>query len=294
VPHLELGKPGEYLTDRLTDEALKVIDAAGDRPFFLYLAHHAVHTPIEAKPGDVKDATHLLSKTAPPRNATYAAMVRNLDENVGRVLAHLQKRGLAERTIVLFFSDNGGYNGVYRQQQVTDNAPLRSGKGSLYEGGVRVPLIISWPGVTPHGAECREPVLSTDLFYTMLAMAGLSQPDPSCGDGLSLAGLLASPQTHLARDALFFHYPHYYSSTSPVSAIRAGDWKLLEYYEDDRVELYNLREDLGETTDLAARMSDQVRRLQDRLHGWLAAVGAQFPATNPGFKPKPPAKPRAR
>jgi arylsulfatase A-like enzyme len=290
VPHLELGRPGEYLTDRLTDEALRIIDAAGERPFFLYLAHHAVHTPIEAKPGDVELAGELSSRAGSRRNATYAAMVYNLDENFGRVVAHLQKRGLAERTIVVFFSDNGGYTGTYGREQVTDNAPLRSGKGSLYEGGVRVPLIVSWPTVTPRGAECHEPVVSTDLFYTMLDMAGLPQPKAPCGDGMSLAGLLARPQTHLARDALHFHYPHYYITTSPVSAVRAGDWKLLEYYEDRHAELYNLREDPGETTNLAGRMSGKARQLQDDLHRWLTAVAAQQPTENPDFRPKPAAK----
>lgn len=281
VPHLELGKPGEYLTDRLTDEALKIIDRAGDRPFFLYLAHHAVHTPIEAKSDDTAHFSELFAKNGTRRNAPYAAMVRSLDENFGRVLDHLQKRGLAERTIVIFFSDNGGYNGNYKKQQVTNNDPLRSGKGSLYEGGVRVPLIVSWPGVTPTGAVCHEPVVSTDLFYTLLAMAGLAAPDDPAADGLSIAPLLANPKAHLARDTLYFHYPHYYGTTSPVSALRAGDWKLLEYYEGRHVELYNLRDDLSEMTNLAAQMSDRAEKLREKLHGWLAATGAQLPTANP-------------
>ena len=285
VPHLELGQPGEYLTDRLTDEALKIIDRAGERPFFLYLAHHAPHTPIEAKPADVKHCVESLAEKAPRRNATFAAMVRSLDENFGRVLAHLQKRGLAERTIVIFNSDNGGYNGNYKKQQVTDNAPLRSGKGSLYEGGVRVPLIVSWPGATPRGALCREPVLSTDLFYTLLDMAGLPAP-AGTADGLSLASLLKNPAAHLQRDALFFHYPHYYGTTSPVSAIRMGDWKLLEYYEDQHVELYNLHADLSEKTDLAAEQPERAKQLRERLHAWLDASGAQLPTKNPDFKPR--------
>ncbi len=253
MPHLEFGKHGEYLTDRLTDEAIKVIDHAGGQPFFLYLAHHAVHTPIEAKADDVTHFSESLAEKGSRRNATYAAMVRSLDENFGRVLAHLHERRLTENTIVIFCSDNGGFIGDYDRQQVTDNAPLRSGKGSLYEGGIRVPLMVSWPGVTPRGATCREPVVSTDLFSTILSMAGLPMPKDVCPDGQNLTAVLKHPETHLTRDALFFHYPHYYETTTPVSAVRAGDWKLLEYYEDRHVELYNLRRDLGERSNLARR-----------------------------------------
>jgi arylsulfatase A-like enzyme len=277
VPHLEFGKPGEYLTDRLTDEAMKVIDRAGQQPFFLYLAHHAVHVPIEAKKGDIQHFTESFAEHGTKRNASYAAMVRSLDENFGRLMAHLRQRGLAENTIVIFSSDNGGYIGKWGKQQVTDNAPLRSGKGSLYEGGIRVPLMVSWPGVTPQGAVCSEPTISTDLFYTLLTMAGVAQPKQPCGDGQDLAGLLANPAAHLGREALFFHYPHYYDTTAPVAATRAGDWKLLEYFEDHRVELYNLRDDLGEQSNLAAKMGDKVRQLRGSLHSWLVAVGAQLP-----------------
>lgn len=287
VPHLEFGQPGEYLTDRLTDEGLKIIDRAGDRPFFLYLAHHAPHTPIEAKKGDVEHFDETFAKKGSRRNATYAAMVRSLDETFGRILTHLTQRGIEDRTIVIFASDNGGYNGIYRRQQVTDNAPLRSGKGSLYEGGIRVPLLIHWPGVTAPGAVCREPVVSTDLFHTLLAMTGLapSKDEGASADGRSLTPLLKDAQAHLGRDALFFHYPHYYSTTSPASAVRAGDWKLLEYYEDRRVELYNLRDDLSEQTNLAQQRADKARELRDRLHAWLSAVGAQMASANPKARP---------
>ena len=298
VPHLEFGRPGEYLTDRLTDEALKIIDRAGERPFFLYLAHHAVHTPIEAKAADVDHFVEEFSEKSVHRNAAYAAMVRSLDENFGRVMKHLQERGLLDHTIVIFNSDNGGYIGNYQKQQVTDNAPLRSGKGSLYEGGIRVPLMVSWPGVTPQGAVCHEPVLSTDLFYTLADMAGLAKAAAPTADGQSLRPLLEKPQTQLVRDAVFFHYPHYYHTTSPVSAVRIGDWKLLEYYEDHRQELYNLRTDLGERTNVIAQHGDKAKQLDDRLHAWLHDVGAQLPSANVAFKPRPKGKkqpaPRAR
>jgi arylsulfatase A-like enzyme len=277
VPHLEYGKHGEYLTDRLTDEAIKIINHAGEQPFFVYLAHHAVHTPIEAKAADVTRFSESLAEKGSRRNATYAAMVRSLDQSFGRVLAHLQQRGLAENTIVIFSSDNGGFIGNYNGQQVTDNAPLRSGKGSLYEGGIRVPLAVFWPGVTPQGATCYEPVVSTDLFCTILSMAGLPMPKDVCPDGKNLTPLLRHPQSHLARDALFFHYPHYYETTTPVSAVRAGDWKLLEYYEDHHLELYNLRRDLSERSNLAPQMGEKARELRARLRGWLDSLKAQMP-----------------
>jgi arylsulfatase A-like enzyme len=285
VPHLEFGKPGEYLTDRLTDEALRVIDQAGDQPFFLYLAHHAPHTPIEAKPNDV---SHFEAKIRPGQhhqNAVYAAMVKSLDDSVGRVLDHLKQRGLAENTIVIFTSDNGGYIGTEKGQTVpvTSNAPLRSGKGSLYEGGIRVPLIVRWPGVTPAGVECREPVIVMDLFHTLTGALSLEK-SKGAADGMDIGPLLRDPAQTLKREALYFHYPHYYPTTTPVGAIRAGDWKLLEYFEDGRCELYHLKNDPGEKTDLASRMPDKAASLRKQLQRWRAEVRAAEPTPNPASK----------
>lgn len=285
VPDLEFGKPGEYLTDRLTDEALKVIDHAGKQPFFLFLSHHSVHTPIEAKEEDV---AHFDAKLEPGMNhqhGVYAAMMKNFDDNVGRVLDHLKDRGLEETTLVIFASDNGGFIGADkasgRDMPVTNNHPLRSGKGSLYEGGIRIPLIIRWPGATRAGTVCDEPVITMDLFSTMLAAAGLpSEAD----DGVDLTPLLKDPPSALGRDALFFHYPHYYPTTSPVSAIRDGDWKLLEFFEDDHIELYNLREDLSEQRDLAEEKPEVVHSLREKLHAWRDSVDAALPTSNPDFK----------
>jgi arylsulfatase A-like enzyme len=286
IPHLEFGQPGEYLTDRLTDEALKIIATAGDKPFFLYLAHHAPHTPIEAKPELVARFERKLKPGLRHHNPDYAAMMHSLDESVGRILDALDQRGLAGRTIVIFTSDNGGYIGEYGGRQVTDNAPLRSGKGSCYEGGVRVPLLVRWPGVTPRGEICREPVILTDLHPTILEMA---RCDVAAGantalDGLSLTVLLKNPAARLPRETLFFHYPHYYATTTPVSAVRAGDWKLLEYFEDNRVELYNLRDDLGEQRDLARQQPDKAAELRQRLHAWRQQVGARLPTPNPSLQ----------
>jgi arylsulfatase A-like enzyme len=291
VPHLEFGKPGEYLTDRLTDEALRVIDRAGKRPFFLYLAHHAPHTPIQARDADVKQFEDKVRPELRHRNPVYAAMVKSLDDSVGRVLAHLKARGLDGNTIVVFTSDNGGFIGLDRARgqtvPVTNNTPLRSGKGSLYEGGIRVPLVVRWPGRTPAGAVCDEPVLLADLFPTLVGAAGLSISPKTILDGVDLSGLLKDPKAKLGRDALFFHYPHYYETTTPVGAVRAGDWKLLEYFEDERVELYNLKDDPGEKTDLARSMRKTADELRQRLRDWRKEVGAAMPSPNPVFRGKP-------
>lgn len=287
VPHLEFGKPGDYLTDRLTDEALRVIDHAGKQPFFLFLSHHAPHTPIEAKSADIEYFNRKLKPGANHQNAIYAAMIKSLDESVGRVIAHLKQRNLLDNTLIVFTSDNGGYIGSNRGRTVTNNAPLRSGKGSLYEGGLRIPLIVWQPGVTPKGKTSNEMVVTNDLFYTLLASAGLSLLQPDTGEGMNLWPLLKDPQTRLQRDRLFFHYPHYYDTTTPVSAIRQGEWKLLEYLEDQRIELFNLKGDPGETTDLSKQMPAQAEKLRAELHQWRTRVNAQMPKPNPDFKPAP-------
>jgi len=289
LPGLDYGQPGEYLTDRLTEEALAVIDYAQNRnqPFFLYLSHHAPHTPVEAKPQDVEHFRRKLQPGSPWQHPVYAAMVRSLDQSVGRVLNELEKRHLAEQTLVIFTSDNGGFIGKDRRTglTVTTNTPLRSGKGSLYEGGLRVPLFVRWPGCSPpEGADCQQPVLTADLFFTALAAAGL-KPDAAPADGLDLAPLLRNPGGKLAREALCWHFPHYYDTTSPVSAIRAGQWKLLEYFEEGRRELYDLEADPGEQTDLAAAQPQRVEALAQKLAAWRREVNARLPQPNPNFKP---------
>ncbi len=288
VPHLAWGRAGEYLTDRLTDEAIQVIDKAKDQPFFLNLWHYGVHTPIQAKTADVEYFTKKRKPGMRHQNATYAAMVKNLDDNVGRLLAKLDERKLTERTVIVFTSDNGGYLGNPKGETVTSNHPLRSGKGSLYEGGIRVPLLVYWPGETPAGAVCAEPVTSTDFYRTLLDIAAV--PDNvkrnTQSDGLSLVPLLKDPKARLDRGALYWHFPHYYPTTTPVSAVRRGDWKLLEYHEDGRVELYHLKDDLGEAADVAAKMPEKAADLRQRLEAWRKDVGAQMPAANPDFKGK--------
>lgn len=280
VPGLGLGQAGDYLTDRLTDEAIALIDAARNRPFFLNLWYYSPHTPMDGKPELVEKYRKRIKSGMKHQNPDYAAMIESLDANVGRLLAYLKQRKLEQRTLVIFASDNGGTIIQHRGQQVTDNSPLRSGKGSLYEGGIRVPLIVRLPGVTPRGSVCDEPVICTDFYPTILELCGVSAASrPAAGplDGRSLAPLLRQPNARLNRDALYFHYPHYYMTTTPVSAIRAGDWKLLEYFEDHRVELYHLQDDPGETRDLASQQPTRAAQLRDQLDAWRSAVGAKLP-----------------
>jgi arylsulfatase A-like enzyme len=289
VPHLEFGRPGEYLTDRLTDEALRVIDHAAARrqPFFLYLAHYAPHTPIEANAADVDYFTTKLQPAMVHQNPVYAAMIKSLDDSVGRVLTRLRERNLEHKTLVVFASDNGGYLGTDRRQTVpvTSNAPLRSGKGTLYEGGLRVPLLVRPPGAKSPGAQCDEPVMLTDLYPTLAAAAGLALPVDASLDGIDLTSLLANPSGRLDRDALFFHYPHYYHAppSTPAGAVRAGRWKLIEYFDDQRVELYDLDRDPGEQQDLASEQRDLADALRQRLHDWRRSVDAALPEPNPRY-----------
>ncbi len=283
------GKPGEYLTDRLTDEALALIEANRERPFFLYFSHYAVHTPLQAKPDLVAKYRAKLRPGLKQNNPTYAAMVESMDQSVGRVMEKLDALGIADRTIVFFTSDNGGYSGYGGKPGGTCNAPLREGKGSAHEGGHRVPLIVRWPGVTTAGSVCREPVTSVDFYPTILAMTGAcgDQRHNSAVDGVDLAPALKQQGT-LARDAIYWHYPHYnVFPQTPYGAVRQGDYKLIEFYEDGRFELYNLRTDLAETTDLAERMPELVTTLSGKLATWRESVGAQMPLPNPGHDPAP-------
>jgi arylsulfatase A len=282
VPHLEWGKPGEYLADRLTSEALNVMTKAKDRPFFLDLWFHSVHIPIEAPPNLVAAYKHQIRPGLHHTNATYAAMVENLDENVGRVLDHIEKLGIADKTIVVFGSDNGGYIGKSEGEKVTDNYPLRSGKGALYEGGIRVPLIVRWPGNSARNVTCNEPVITNDFYPTVLEMTGLIDKNRyEQKDGRSLAPLLRNPKLELDRKNLYFHYPHYYETTTPVSAVRNGKWKLLEYLEDGHCELYDLEKDLSEKHDLSSIYPQKVIELRNQLHLWRESVNAQMPILNP-------------
>ena len=254
LPNLKGGSKDEYLTDRLTLEAEKFMEANRDRPFFLYLPEFAVHLPLQAKPGAIEHFQGKAPAGAPQHNPIYAAMVSSLDENVGRVLKKLDELELAERTVVFFMSDNGGllYEGKSKDN-VTSNAPLRAGKGHLYEGGIREPMMIRWPGVTKPGSTCDDPVISVDFFPTILEMAGAKADPKSPPDGLSLTPLLKG--NALQRDAMYWHYPHYSNQGGvPAGAIRSGSHKLIEFYEDGRLELYNLAGDIRESKNCWTRI----------------------------------------
>lgn len=343
---LEGGPNGEYLTDRLTTEALKWVEKNKDQPFFLYLAQYAVHDPIQgrgdlvvkyekklAKMGKGKGAPFLLegnpddgtevSGTAmddahkgfrvfPDRtvkikqrqdNVEFAAMVDCMDENFGRVMAKLKELGLADNTIVIFFSDNGGMsaanfgNPARNIQPVgldkafsTSNLPLRGGKGWLYEGGIREPMLIYWPHQGEHGVTSEVPVTSTDFYSTILDMVGIDpKPRGSNGiDGSSLVPILKGDKAGseaLKQKPLFWHFPHYsnHGAQSPGGAVRYGDYKLIEYYENNTVQLYNLKDDPGEQHDLAKTQPDKAKELTAMLHDWRKKVNAEMPVPNPKY-----------
>jgi len=291
------GRDGDYLTDRLGEEAAGLIEKWRDQPFFLYLPHFAVHTPIQGRADLVAKYQQKLKPGLRHKNPAYAAMVESLDSAVGRVLTKLDELKLAERTLVAFTADNGGLIA----RGVTTNAPLRLGKASAYEGGVRVPAIVRWPGVTKPGSVSDTPVITMDWFPTLLEAAGLGVPasagrmPPKGGtpstDGVSLVPLLRGTGTLPARD-LFWHYPHHQhyqlGGAMPYGAIRRGDFKLVEHFNEMKVELYNLREDLSESRDLAAAQTEKVAELRDRLHAWRKEVGAQMPTPNPNYNPAKP------
>ena len=277
------GEQGEYLTDRLTDEALDFMERHKERPFFLYLSHYAVHTPLQAHRKMI-DKYRKKPAGKHHSNPVYAAMVESVDQSVGKIMSKLDKLGIAENTVVIFTSDNGGHG------RITSHHPLRGNKGNFYEGGIRVPLIVRWPGVVSPGRESNWPVISTDFFPTILEIAGLPARPECHMDGVNIVSLLKQ-DGDLKRDALYWHYPNYIGAghpggARPCSVIRKGDWKLIESLEDNRLELFNLREDLGEKDDAAAKYPEKARELHRLLDDWRKDTGVQMPRVNPDFKPR--------
>jgi len=300
-PQLEDGPPGEYLTDRLTKESIRFMEKNQNQPFFIFLSFYAVHWPIQGckrllaeNQQRKKHQKHSGPPNRKERGATtklwqddpaYASMVQAVDENVGRFLAKLAELKLADRTIVILTSDNGGLATLATKCSIpTSNAPLRTGKGWCYEGGIRVPLIIYAPGVTRGGSTCTVPVTSMDLFSTILDLVGLPLQPSQHIDGLSLLPLMQG-KTSLGRKAIYWHYPHYNGCRgTPSAAIRVGDWKLIELYEQNKVELYNLKNDIGEERDLSAAYPAKVKELRGMLHAWQKKVGVTPPKVNPMFR----------
>jgi arylsulfatase A-like enzyme len=300
-PKIKDGPEGEYLTDRLTDESLKFLDENKDKPFLLYLSHYAVHTPLQSKENLTEKYKAKVDNLPPAKglrfapegqkqarqvqdHPVYAGMIQSTDESVGRVMKKLEELGVADNTVIIFMSDNGGLSTA--EGSPTSNLPLRAGKGWLYEGGIREPMIIKWPGMVKPGSICDEPVTSTDFYPTMLEMADLSQHPKQHRDGVSIVPLLRQTG-RLDRKALYWHYPHYSNQGgTPSGAVRAGDYKLIEFYEDNRVELYNLKDDVGEKHDLSAEMPQKTAELRELLHDWRKSVAALMPTSNPDYKPK--------
>ena len=290
VPGLQDAPPGEYVTDRLNDEAVKFIRRNQHHPWALYLTHFAVHTPLHAK-------KELVSKyEAKPKGKLHdhiamATMIQAVDDGVGRIQATLEELGLAKSTVILFFSDNGGYG------PATDMDPLKGYKGTHYEGGIREPFFVKWPGVVRPATRSNEPVIGVDIYPTLLEIAGAELPQDQPLDGVSLVPLLKGEVTSFGERALFWHFPAYLQSydvwseqrdplfrSRPCSIIRVGEWKLHQYFEDGGLELYNLRDDIGETTDLSQRNPQKMRELLARLEAWRKRVNAPVPSeVNPAY-----------
>lgn len=304
-PYLSDGPSGEYLTDRLGSECINIINKSKDDPFFLYLGFYAVHTPIEPKLEVVEYFKEKAAKMGIDKNEAfdensdlykyqdkkawhwkeritqndpeYAALIYSMDENVGRVLDALKENGLEDNTIVCLLGDNGGLSTA--EGSPTCNAPLRAGKGWLYEGGIRVPFLVKYPEKVKAGSKCDTPVVGVDFYPTLLELAGADLKPEQHKDGVSLVSMLEGEKQN--RGDIFFHYPHYGGKgDAPAGAIRSGDYKLIEFYEDGHIELYNLKKDISETTNLAEKNPSLAAKLLSRLQQWRAGIDAQMPQIN--------------
>ena len=267
---------GRYLTDVLFDEGLRFIEQCADKPFFLYLPTHAVHAPFEPK-SELLEKYRKKSRRLglDDEDPVYAAMIEAVDQNVGRLLAHLERQQLADNTLVVFTSDNGG-----TPQYV---APLNGSKGALYEGGIRVPCAVWWKGIENPGRTCDEPVLSMDFYPTLAELSGANLPARQPIDGVSLVPILRQ-SGNLNREAVYWHFPCYIGRGEPCSSVRAGDWKLIQKFEDQSVELFNLHDDPGESENLAQSNPDKAHQMLRLLTDWQKSLNAPSPSeSNPAF-----------
>ncbi|MEW4488886.1 sulfatase [Thalassoglobus sp. JC818] len=286
-----------YLADFLTDQTIDFMRDHKDEPFFAMLSHYAVHIPLEAKKEKIAKYEKKPKPEGGVNNPIYAAMVEHVDDSVAQLMKALDELELAENTVVIFTSDNGGlYQSASRGGPIVcSNAPLRDEKGTLYEGGIRVPLIVRWPGVAPAGAVCSDPTISTDFWPTLAEIGGVKDVEHQTLDGVSLVPVLKNPEATLQRDAIYFHFPHYHHSR-PAGSIRMGDWKLIEFFEQGDLELYNLADDLSETKNLLAesnqsaansiRLKTRAHRMQQQLREWRESIDAQMPQPNPNHDPE--------
>ena len=274
LPRIADGPKGEYLTDRLTEEAVNLIEQHHSKPFFLHLSHYAVHTPIQGKKEKVEKYKLSRDTANNHQHAAYAAMVESVDESVEKVLRALKKNGILDNTLIFFASDNGAL------KRFSSNAPLREGKGWAYEGGIRTPLIVYWKGKIEGGKVVDEPVITMDISSTILDVIGHKQPDDI--DGISLMPLIM--KNKYPKRALYWHYPHYHAG-KPHAIVRDGDWKLIHFFESNHYELYNLKSDIGEQKNLFNKYPQEAEKLKKKLHSWQKTIGAQFMEANPDYDP---------
>ncbi len=277
---------GRRLAEFLTDQTIEFMKTNRKKPFFVHLSHYAVHIPLQTSAQLEQKYAGKDKVKGYPCNPRYAGLLEEVDQSVGRLMAALKELELDDNTLVVFTSDNGGlierYNGG---EIVSSQAPLRGEKGTLYEGGVRVPLIMRWKGKDKPGETCSVPTISVDFYPTFLQVAGAKPPKRQVVDGVSLLPLLRDPSAKLDRQAIYWHYPHYHHSR-PACAIRTGDWKAIEFFDTGKVELYNLKQDIGESKDLSAKMPQKARQLQKMMQQWRSEVDAQMPHRNPAYNPK--------
>ncbi len=263
-----------HSVDTITNLSIDFIDRNRDKPFLLVVSHNTIHDPLKEKSATIEKYQKKQGSEEPENHPVIAGMIERLDKSTGRILQKIEELGLTENTIIVFYSDNGGLHKYARQ------TPLRKGKGTIYEGGIRVPLIVKWPGVTEPGSVADHLISSVDLFPTFANMAGISSVDYEI-DGLSFTGVLQGHEDSFEKDGLYWHFPHYHNGM-PGGAVRAGDYKLIERFEPllleqpGTLELYNLAEDIGETNNLADSMPEKANQLQQMLHQWREKVGAQM------------------
>ena len=281
---IDPSNPSRRTAEYLTEKAIAFIEANRTKPFVLQVSHAAVHIPLSTTPELLKKYQAKKPASGYPSRPEYAGLLEELDQSVGRIADTVDRLGLGSNTLIVFVSDNGGLQREQGGTITTSNAPLRAEKGTIYEGGIRVPAIARWTGTIPAGRESATVASTIDFYATFLDAAKVAPPKEQVLDGVSLLPVFRDANATLRRDSLYWHLPHYHHAT-PASAMRQGDWKLIELFEDGSLELYNLRADLGETTNLASKYPDRAKSMHAALKAWRKEVQAQLPQKNPGYDP---------